>query len=496
MISIARKNRNRVAIVNVSTAVRQYSAMAPKDLREKLRIVNSKLEKLERIEARGRELTDDQKSIKNRLTKQFDALETAIKNKKREMKNSREKTATMKNRRQRASMLNKHLKGFKNARTDQTPKIERDPLTGARIKDGFRDDPKRGFENSETFFRAIVHQAKSGADQILDPRLRILAADGTEFRNAAGTADGQTTLSDPYGGFLIPSTFLQGLITTETEGDPFTGTQKIPMNTPAIKINARVDKDHRTTVSGGLKVTRRAEASARDATKQEYEQIEMNCSGLFGLSTATEEMLTDSPYSVAAMIQAGFNEEFFAKLADEKLNGTGIGGEYEGILNTNHPATIGVTRTTSNRIKGLDVINMRTRAWKYQNCVWIANPDAYPDLIQACVESPNNAGIIMVMKGSWNSPTDPEILLGRPIIFTEFAPTFTAAGGLCLVNWSQYLEGNYVSPQFAESIHVRFETAERVFRFYARNAGRSWWRDKLTPKKGTLTLSPFVKLNA
>jgi hypothetical protein len=155
-----------------------------------------------------------------------------------------------------------------------------------------------------------------------------------------------------------------------------------------------------------------------------------------------------------------------------------------------------VFRATANRLKGADVLAMRTRCWKYENAVWIANPDSYVDLAQACIESPNNAGIIMVMKGSWNSPTDPELLLGRPIIFTEFAPTFTAAGGLILANLSQFLEGNYVAPQFAESIHVRFETAERMFRFYSRNAGRSWWRDKLTPKRGVNTLSPFVKLAA
>jgi HK97 family phage major capsid protein len=268
------------------------------------------------------------------------------------------------------------------------------------------------------------------------------------------------------------------------------------MNTPKVSVKARVDKNHTSSVSGGMIVTRRAEASARGTSKQEFEEFDMIASGLFGLSTATEEMLTDSPMSVAALIQSGFNEEYLAKLADETLNGTGIGGEYEGILGTNHPATISVFRATANRLKGADVLAMRTRCWKYENAVWIANPDSYVDLAQACIESPNNAGIIMVMKGSWNSPTDPELLLGRPIIFTEFAPTFTAAGGLILANLSQFLEGNYVAPQFAESIHVRFETAERMFRFYSRNAGRSWWRDKLTPKRGVNTLSPFVKLAA
>ena len=87
-----------------------------------------------------------------------------------------------------------------------------------------------------------------------------------------------------------------------------------------------------------------------------------------------------------------------------------------------------------------------------------------------------------------------EKLDGRPIYFTEHTKNLGTAGDLVLCVWSQYLEGTYQQMQTAESIHVRFVSAERAFRFYRRNDGRPWWRAALTPKNSAPTLSPFIVL--
>jgi HK97 family phage major capsid protein len=88
----------------------------------------------------------------------------------------------------------------------------------------------------------------------------------------------------------------------------------------------------------------------------------------------------------------------------------------------------------------------------------------------------------------------PDMLLGRPIFYTEFCQTLGTVGDLVLGNWSQYLEGTLQGPDFQESIHVRFTTNERTFRVTVRNDGQPWWKTALTPKKSTITLSPFVTL--
>ena len=86
----------------------------------------------------------------------------------------------------------------------------------------------------------------------------------------------------------------------------------------------------------------------------------------------------------------------------------------------------------------------------------------------------------------------PDMLLGRPVFFTEFAETKGTKGDLILGTWKEYIEGTYQTEQRAESIHVRFLEHERVFKFWLRNAGAPWWSAALTPKKGADSLSPFV----
>jgi HK97 family phage major capsid protein len=88
----------------------------------------------------------------------------------------------------------------------------------------------------------------------------------------------------------------------------------------------------------------------------------------------------------------------------------------------------------------------------------------------------------------------PDLLLGRPLVFTEFCQTVGTVGDFVLGNWSQYLEGTYQPMQSAESMHVRFVNHERTFKFWTRNAGQPWWKAALTPAKSTTTLSPFVTL--
>ena len=136
---------------------------------------------------------------------------------------------------------------------------------------------------------------------------------------------------------------------------------------------------------------------------------------------------------------------------------------------------------------------MRARCWGYENAIWLYNHDALPQLMNLVMPI-GTAGVAM-----WQSSAregEPDLLLGRPAIATEYCDTVGDEGDLILGNWTQYLEGTYQPLQSAESIHVRFEYHERVFKFWTRNAGAPWWRSPLTTKNSTNTLSPFVTLGA
>ena len=364
------------------------------------------------------------------------------------------------------------LAGYSRPSPRQAADPQGDPIVA---REGWRDDPRCGFKAPRDFLLKVVEAPKA---RRLDDRLQFLSAAGS---------DEQGEYSDPHGNFLVPVGFSPTLMTTPTEADPVAGrTTALPMTSPVVEWPARVDKDHRTSVSGGLTVTRKAETVAAAASRQKYEKIRMAVDDLFGVAIATERILADSPISFAALLEAGFAEEFAAKLLEERLYGSGV-GEYLGILNS--PCLVSITRAGAGALAGADILKARRRCWRYGEAIWLANHDTYEDLAKAHISGTN--GDVFLFSPARGEDV-PDMLLGRPVLFTEFAETKGTKGDLILGNWSQYLEAVYQTEQRAESIHVRFLEHERVFKFWIRNAGAPWWSASLTPKKGADTLSPFV----
>ena len=349
-------------------------------------------------------------------------------------------------------------------------------------KELIADDPKKGFKSPRHFLQSVM-EAYQKPGRKLSAGLQIL-------RCTAGT-DEQGSYSDPYGGFLVPEAFSPNLLTVPSEDDPTAGkTTNVPMETTVINIPARVDKNHTTSVSGGLTVSRSAETASKSASKMETEKIRLEAYSLFGFAYATEEILTDSPISFSALIAKGFNDEFKSNMLNERLNGTGT-GEFLGVNKS--PALIVVAKETSqtaDTIVYANIVKMRSRSWRYGNSLWMANHDTIPQLMTM----KDDEGHLI-----WNQSArddGPTLLLGRPIFFTEYMETVGDQGDIGLYDFSQFLEGTYQPMQSAESIHVRFLNHERAFKFWLRNAGAPWWRSALTPKKSTNTLSPFITLAA
>lgn len=344
-------------------------------------------------------------------------------------------------------------------------------------------DPKRGFKDVRELLVAVVNSGSRGKR---DPRLEALRAP----MQATVGSDEHSGADNTRGGFLIPDALIPGILTRAPEADPFAGATSVPMEVPTIRLNARVDSNHSSSVSGGLTVTRRPETVAASSSRMALEQIQLNATGLFGLSYASEELINDSPISIAALLQAGFRDEFVAKGVDEKINGSGV-GEPEGVLTS--PALITVSAEAgqaADTITYNNILAMRARSWGYGNAVWIANHDTLPTLSKMTIAVGLGGSVVFVPN------TNPATLLGRPIIFTEYAKTVGDVGDLILVNPTQYLEGSYQPLQNAESVHVRFVEHERAFKVWIRNDGKCWWRAALTPKNSTSTLSPFVALAA
>lgn len=358
----------------------------------------------------------------------------------------------------------------------------------------FSKDPKKGFERERDFYMTVIQTSQSGR---MDDRLRFLwqptAAQQWPTQQLTVGSDEARGASDPYGGFMVPEAFSPDFLKVQPEDDPMgKRTTGIPMARPIVRIPARTDKDHRTSVAGGLTVTRRPETLGGTASQMTLEQVSLEAHSLFGLSYATEELLADSPISFAAILEAGFSDQFTYALVKERISGTGV-GEFEGVLNAS--ALITVNKRTGQAASTIileNILDMRSQCWGYRKAIWIANHDTIPQM-GTLNQQVGTAGTGMIWLPSLREG-EPDMLMGRPLVFSEYAKALGTAGDLILANWSEYLEGLYQPMQSAESIHVRFVNHERAFKWWLRNDGRSWWKTDLTPVNSAKHLSPFVVL--
>ncbi|MGE4190751.1 MAG: phage major capsid protein [Thermoanaerobaculia bacterium] len=355
--------------------------------------------------------------------------------------------------------------------------------TGAPKKEKPERDPKAGFATPREYLLCVM-RADSGHG--VDPRLKALRV------GAAAGSDEHQTQNDSFGGYLVPEAYLPNFLTLAAEPDPISGrTTMLPMAAPVINMPARVDKNHSSSVCGGLTFTRRMETGSGTASRMQMEKVRLEAHSLMGLSYASEEVLVDSAISFIAMLEQGFRDQLNYHMIDERLNGSGA-GEYLGILNA--PCTISVAKEGGQAADTFNITNllkMRARVWRYDQAIWMANHDMIPQLATLALAS--GSSVIMVYQPSSREDM-PDMLFGRPIIYTEYCKTLGDLGDIVCANWSQYLEGVYEPLQQAESVHVRFDAHERCFKFWTRNAGAPWWKTALTPKNSTSTLSPFVTL--
>src|SRR5690348_15664909 len=94
-------------------------------------------------------------------------------------------------------------------------------------------DGSHGFKNPREFLLTVMKAYKNGSE--FDPRLIELyepnieaIKNGETVRKAVGS-DEARTISDPYGGFLVPTTFTPDMLKIDPEEDPIGArTRKIP----------------------------------------------------------------------------------------------------------------------------------------------------------------------------------------------------------------------------------------------------------------------------
>ena len=457
-----------------------FAKMKPEELREKRENLVSVLNSYQdRVENKKESLTDDERSKWNDAISDFTEVQNYFEKTDAGLV-SRSKTATMGN------DLNEVSNALRN-------------LSGAiHTRPAFENDPRFGFKTDNEFLRECMNATRD--PQKADDRIKAVI-------NAVGS-DEYSRGNWQSAGILIPETMIDRMLSMTPEADFITPRcTRIPMGASTVKIPARVDKNHSTSVTGGTRVYRTKETATVQKTKDTFEMVSLEASEIVGEAAATKQLMRDSPISIPALIEASMGAANVDKRIDELLNGNGQGMPL-GVLNAANLALIQVDRVTNQRdnviVSGMDVIKMAKRVWGYQNAIWIANHDLFEVLNTLVIESPNAAGIIKLFSPVEGASGVMGTLWGRPLYFTEYANGISSSDGsdishwsdnfLSCINFSEVMYGERYT-EFNRSVHVRFSEREEVFQFVTENDARPWWKTYLTPKKGITTRSPFVTLN-
>lgn len=343
-----------------------------------------------------------------------------------------------------------------------------------------RDAADQPFASDGEFFQAVKNAALY--PNRTDARLLSRSV------KASGMSEG--TPAD--GGYLVQSQTAAGIEERMYKtGEILSRIQNLPIgpNSNGMIFNA-VDETSRATGSrwGGVRGYWLAEAGTKASSKPKFRQVELKLKKVAALCYATDELLQDAT-ALAGWINRVVPEELKFQVEDAIFEGDGVGKPY-GIMSST--ALVTVTRDTGSTIVAADILNMWGRRWAGVNdYVWLVNQDAALKLPQMTI---GQMPVYLPPGGLNNSGYG--MLLGRPVIETEYNATLNTTGDIMLLSPSQYLSISKGGIQSASSIHVQFLTDETVFRFVYRFDGAPLWHSALTPFKGSNTQSPYVVLGS
>lgn len=355
------------------------------------------------------------------------------------------------------------------------------------------------FANLGEQLQAVAHagQLGTGSSEEWDSRLRGLYVPATAYQAASGANEGVGS----EGGFLVQTDQASVLFESMMEGGQITSrVNRIPISSNAngIKIPT-IDEKSRVDGSrwGGVQSYWAGEAATVNATKPTFREIELSLKKLFGLMYATEELLQDSSALNAVAGQA-FSEEMTFKAEDAIVNGDGVGKPL-GWMNSGAVIEVAkegsqaaATVVTNNILKMWARMPSRAR----QRAVWFINQDIEPQLFTLTLGSGTAVVLLYRPPGvegpNANSPFG--TLLGRPVVPVEYAQTLGTKGDISLVDLGSYIMIDKEGVRQNASMHVRFIYDEMTFKWTFRADGQPTWRQPVTPKNGTSSLSPFVTL--
>jgi len=339
---------------------------------------------------------------------------------------------------------------------------------------------------------------KNIGEQLLDIRAISLknsdAPAACERFQKVVNESGLKTGIDSEGGYLVETDKAQEIIQTSVEAGVLSSRcaeQPIGPNSDSFEYYAANDRDlSQGLLFGGVKTYRKSEVEEMSKWAAiDLDDREVRLNDQFALLKVTNRTLKDN-IALNSMVKKVIPKAFAFMEDKEIFEGTGA-GQHLGIMNSDVLITIAkessqVTKT----IVAQNIVNMFARfGGDITTAAWFVNQDCTTQFPFMTVDT---TSLFVPNASSLGTPYG--TLYGLPIIPIEHCETLGTKGDIVLGDFSQYLRITKGGVEEAESIHVRFLTGERVFRFIKRNNGQPIHNKPITPLKGSDTRSPFVAL--
>ncbi len=305
---------------------------------------------------------------------------------------------------------------------------------------------------------------------------------------------------DEQGGYLVPTEFMATLLEKQQEEAIIRSRATyIPMQTNSIQIPYVAESTHVGSLFGGIIIYRPGEGAVKTASKPAFGRLQLTLKKLVGLVDVTDELLEDSPISIAPLINRMFGQAINFTEEEDFINGTGV-GQALGILASGCLVTVAKEGAqAAATIVAANIVKMFSRLHppSYSNAIWMANMGAFPQLA-ALNMAVGTGGTVLWQPANGLAGKPYNTLMGLPLFLTEHCQALGTVGDIVLADWSQYLIGGKAGGgiQTASSMHMYFEYDKTVYRFVLRYDGQPWWQTTLTPKHGGAgaTMSPFIAL--
>ena len=215
------------------------------------------------------------------------------------------------------------------------------------------------------------------------------------------------------------------------------------------------------------------------------------------ITQAADEMLEDD---LTGDIQPALVELIGGEIMNEinddvTISGSGTSEPLAALHTSANTALIKTTRTTANRIKYQDALNMYVKHTHGPRSFWLVGRVAFAEL--PAMELSTGSGLVF-MTGMANDPKTMR-LLGYPIVISDLPPALGSESDFSLINPDFYALAIRKALTVESSIHYAFNTDLTTWRFVARAGGIPIPTDTYAWKSVASTKvnahSPFVSLD-